>query len=75
MLSEDERKLLELFRRRGYLPDRPFLNHECAVSLMRKGLVEVMKPTYENGLATPGRAVPIPTAEITPAGREALSND
>lgn len=62
-LTSDERRWLERLAERGTWPERPFLrDRETSVSLMRKGLAEVIKPS----------APYLPYAAITPSGRDAL---
>lgn len=68
MLTEDEHEWLTRISERGYWPDGPFLRAPCAVSLMRRGLAEVIKPDR-----VPGRSQGFSYAVITRAGRDALS--
>lgn len=67
-LSDSEIEWLYRIAIGGTWPSRPFLHALASGPLMRKGLVEVVKPEQING-----RAAALPYARLTSAGWEKVN--
>ena len=61
----DDQFLVNMLNAGGTWPDRPIAHTEQGRRLMRKGLIELVKPDPDD---YPGMAVPLPYAALTIAG-------